>query len=300
MRKYYTLSIIGECEHAMLNLAEYYKMRKRYREMVNLYTIAVKFKNYKAIDYLIYHYSKFNSTDPNIIKYCLLGISFENYTYADILGQYYAETKDIVSAEKYYLLGFNNGIVDCLINLLYTFINIKDYSNVYKYCTYGLNTLPNNIDILNISLEYFIFKKDNECVKETILKLIKHEKYSENCIDIVEDLKKEYTVLEIYLILNDLKNKDEEIETLLSFITDDVNVKNYANKIKYFTKIKNYAECIVCYKNEIHITFECCHHVCYKCFSRMKKCQFNCVSELEEFRSQLSNYIQLRDHMNNS
>jgi hypothetical protein len=106
------------------------------------------------------------------------------------------------------------------------------------------------------------------------------------------------TKLRLYIILNNIKNKNKFVIKELNYLKKELkknnSLKNYFNKIKLFKKLNYIRECPICFKNDININFTCSHTVCSLCYTKVNKCPI-CREDNEDCKDLKKTYYNLSD-----
>ena len=282
MKKYYMLAIINENQTAMLNLAKYYKNQNKYCEMINLYSIAIMYHNIKALNSLLNFCIRVRDIDT-LIKCYLFKIEWGDISFYTNLVECYIGSHNHEMIKKYSLEGDEKGNKECLKKFILYLKNSNQYIDLLKYTTIGLEREPDNFSYMECMLKYSIGIRNEDTIIEWFLKLIDHSIYKEK---LQSHLENRYTYLQIHTLFNLAYNKytgknGEYIKNEIKFNKTrtkhgNKSIEIYETKVKYFTTLNNSKNCIVCYKNEIHLPFDCYHDVCKNCYVKMQTCCYRC------------------------
>jgi hypothetical protein len=188
-----------------------------------------------------------------------------------------------------------------IIGLYYKYV-VKNYELMKAY--FSISAEKHNLyAIKNLGYHYGYFEKNNELTKVYYLRAIDLEnqaamyglghyyQYVENncelmlkyylmvinknyCSEIINNLSAYYlnNELKFYLLLNNIKNKNELITNKLNELKQYVKIQHYYNKLSLAIELNFTKECIICYNNEYQIIFNCGHYCCKNCFTEIEKC----------------------------
>jgi len=180
MEKYYLMAIKKGNQDAMYNLAVYYKNIKNYIEMEKYYLMAIEKGNDKAMNNLAVYYEEIKN-DIEMEKYYLMAIEKGNRDAMNNLAYYYKNNQyELKLLNLYILKNHNRDEIITLFNKISSSLDLNDkelflkllteyqFENTDKLCVLLallVNTLKNNIDIIDLHFIYSIHGKGFEDAK---------------------------------------------------------------------------------------------------------------------------------------
>ncbi len=224
-------------------------------------------------------------------KYLLMAIKHNSTEAMYNLGCHYNHMKKYALMEKYFLMviehdndndddddndnNSNDSNYCCVnsTNLLanyYHSICEHEISNKYYLMVINsnLNDLLHIINFLNDCLNTF---ESHVCDQKLFNERL------QNLEQIFIRLKTKFTNVEIYILLSNIKNKNNVVINTLNIFNKKDDVQNYIYHHNYNYSIKNNIvdKCYICYNNNIYIKFEnCTHGSCIECYGKIKICPF--------------------------
>ena len=244
MKEYYLMAIDMNDSDAMSNLGYYYQsIEKDYVKMLKYYIMAIEMNNSNTMCNLGFYYQDVEKDYNKMKKYYLMAIEINSSDAMSNLGLYYKTIeKDYIKMKEYYLMAIemNNSNAMCNLGWYYQTIEMN-YTKMKKYYLMAIDL--NNSDAMN-NLDWYYQNK----------------------------------LLEFYCLLYKVESKNNIINEKIDELMENEQVLDYCDKIKVSERLNNYKNCVICYdENCLHINFDCGHEVCIDCYSKMKKCFYNCA-----------------------
>lgn len=196
-----------------------------------------------------------------------IDIMYKNDTLANYAGLYFEyEKNDVINAEKYYLMAFGNS--NAMNNLAVMYENQNNMKDSKKY--YLMSIKYNNVDAMYNLADLCVNENNmNDAKKYLIMAMTNGHKKS---MEILQNL---LDPLQVYIIVNDIENKNNDHIILISELKKNKNVRNYLNKINNNYKFGN---CMICYDDNVKlIPLDCTHFYCCVCYQYvLNNCALKC------------------------
>ena len=224
----------------------YYQNKiKDYSKTKQYYQMAIDVGNDNAMANLGRYYQEVEKDYELMKQYYQMAIDAGNSDAMNNLGNYYEYVeKNYVLMKQYYLMAIDKGNLYAMHNLNNYYAN--DKLEFYK----ELIKIENKNDL--------ILNKINELEQLEQIQIYKNDK------------------LELYKKLIKIENKNDLILNEINELEQLKPIRIYKNKVRLFTRLNNYAQCVLCLEdNVINIDLSCGHEVCIDCYNSNLKCTFN-------------------------
>ena len=193
-----------------------------------------------------------------------------------INGFYHQIIEDYNEMKKYYLMAIELGNSSMSMNnLAYYYRAVeKNYNEMKKYYLMAIE-LGNSMAMNNLSYYYQTVEKNYNEMKKYYLMAIEI-----GSSDAIDRLEMNISGLEFYMLLINIKNRNELIQNKISELEEDPKIIKYKKIMEDNNVNKNYdvKECIVCYSVEKHVEFDCKHEICVDCYMKMDSCYYRCLT----------------------
>jgi hypothetical protein len=275
-----------KCIYSPRTLGNYYKKKVSFNKATKYYLKGVEINDEDCYYEVGKIYRDANET-LKLEELCTKALDNKFYGLCNIIGYYHQySTKKYELMEKYYLLGIENNILNCMANYgkyMYDIkkneIDMKKYyrmgiSNKSMYCSYFYAT-------------YFKDKGNTSKILKYYLKTIEFmgDKVTKDNSEVFKNIVK-YDNIEIYDKIYE-KNIDFSIVskiTMTEYNKYSQIKKIIDNKIKYLAKEGN---CPLCMHDSIVIPADCCaHFYCRECYSKLKKCAQCYISATYDYNNE--------------
>jgi TPR repeat protein len=201
--------------------------------------------------------------------------------------------------KKYYLMAIENNNQMAIFNLaLYYHFTEKDYNLMKEYYLMAIEK-GNSTAMNNLGLYYKVIENNYDLMKEYLLMAIEkghigamfnlahHYQTTEINVDLMvnyylmaiklDDLCSMYNLelyydenpLELFVLLNNIDNKNRLINDKLIELRENKRVKQYFKLLKS-KKIE--LDCCVCLEIKSNLLPKCKHLICQDCFIKINKC----------------------------
>jgi len=128
--------------------------------------------------------------------------------------------------------------------------------------------LKNSCTMYNLGCYYQTIEIDYDKMKQYYLQAIEL-----NDSDAMHNLGEHYKSYELYIMLSQIKNKNNIINNKINELLNIHEINVLQNKINHSIKYKITHDCSICMENnKLNICFNCMHFVCIDCYVKMKVC----------------------------
>ena len=202
---------------------------------IMFYEKSMKLKNYDAMAQLGMFYYSIKQTNK-AVKILTDAIELNNSLAMAYYAYYCEQNKWYDVAEQYYLRSIE-------LNCCTGYINYAMYTYKIK------KNFDKSLELLIKSI--LLNNKKGLTVLKTITKSV-----------------------QLFVLLNNIENKNDIINNELTILRNDVKINNYLNKINFSTKYKIIEECSICYETKLNVCIgNCMHLACELCYNKLEdKC----------------------------
>jgi tetratricopeptide (TPR) repeat protein len=270
--KYFFESINqGNNSDAMYNLGNYYYIiKKDYEQMEKYYLMSIQFNNPYAVNNLGCYY--FDKKDYiQMKKYYQAAVELNNPAIMNNLGYYYQHIeKDYEQMKKYYQLAINLNDSSAMNNLAHYYFIEKDYEQMKKYYNLAIQ-FNNETSMYNLGDYYQNIEKNYIEAIKYIIMLIKLNNIKG--IKLFNIIKQNINLIEFYNQVSCIKEKNEQINQLINYLSNIKIIHIYKNKLTYSKNNNVKADCPICLeKDKLALLYDCMHSVCSDCYPTYSDC----------------------------
>ncbi len=273
------------------NLGYYYECIKNYNKMLKWYLISSKYGNLNSMNYLGHYYESIKNYDE-MEKWFLMAIELGCSDAMNNLACYYYEIKNYDKMEKYLLMAINLKDAYAMYNLAFYYQNIKkNYCEMEKYYLLAIE-LNDSASMFNLGCYYreiknygkmkkYFFMAINLCNFDALTNICQHMWNEQICEHKLEKNSKLF--LDLFFILKNVKNKNEQFMKIYEEIQKTQSVKYYIYDKQCDELFKNNIQiCSICYENKLHVKLDNCdHYVCNICYLNVSTC-YQCIKPHKE------------------